>query len=71
MSGLIREDQWHEIDELLFQELNIVAVKRIRELADLGLKEALELMQQRHQKLQREQPEKFGQQSRVWLEERE
>lgn len=61
MSIDISEQQWHEIDALLFEDRPLLAVVAIRASVEssLELRMAADIMHERYRKLRAEQPERF------------
>jgi hypothetical protein len=55
----LTDQQWRLIDELLFDENPLMAVKRIREITGMSLHDSGALMHDRYKKLRQSFPEKF------------
>ena len=56
----IPENQWHDIDEDIFANRKIVAIKQIAAVAGCGLLEAREMLLVRYNTLRASAPHRFG-----------
>jgi hypothetical protein len=57
--GLLADDEWQQISQLLFKRNPLQAVINIKKWSGLGLKEAGDLMYDLYNELRRDHPEKF------------
>jgi hypothetical protein len=55
----LSDEQWKSIDEFIFRGWTINAVKAIREAAGVGIREAVDLAEERRRTLLARTPERF------------
>ena len=55
----LSDEQWKPIDEWIFRGWTINAVKAIREAAGVGIREAVDLVEDRRSKLRENKPGEF------------
>ena len=60
MAAPITEEQWQPIDEAIFANLKLPAIRHIRAASGCSLKEAIDVLYERYAKLRAEAPDRFN-----------
>jgi hypothetical protein len=60
MATSITDEQWPPIDEAIFANLKLPAIRQIQAVNGCSLREALDVLYERYEKLQTEAPEQFN-----------